>query len=189
MRFPRQESGSHRRLQIRGATGSVCLCNRSVFSPEPHLFWVQDDWQLGAGPNCRVSARRCARVTWEGGGTTGSSRAIGLHCRIFWGGPDRCQLKKTFLQNKPHRLPRSSAKTRGRSGLSGIHEAPRRPRRVRERAAAPRHPSNRGLGSEEYSFALCSKQKYGRRLLAGLPPNNPNSARRETQEHLKITEK
>lgn len=46
-----------------------------------------------------------------------------------------------------------------------------------------------GLGSEEYSFALCSKQKYGRRLLAGLPPNNPNSARRETQKHLKITEK
>lgn len=68
VRFPPQESGSHRRLQIRGATGSVCLCKRSVFSPEPHLFWVQDDWQLGAGPNRSVSARRCARVTWEGGG-------------------------------------------------------------------------------------------------------------------------
>lgn len=117
------------------------LVQQSCLLPASHLFWVEDDWRLGAGPSRRGSACRCAQVGWAGG--MGSRRATGR----AWGGRGRCQLKKTFLQNKPHRLPENSAKTRGRSGLSGIHEALHRPRRVRERAAAPRHPGSQGLGS------------------------------------------
>lgn len=116
---------------------------QSCLLPAPHLFGVQEDWRLGAGPNCKGSACRCAQVGWEGGREAQSDQSSPEDLRA----PGRCQLKKTFLQNKPHRLPESSAKTRGRSGLSGIHEAPHRPRRVRERAAAPRHPPSRGLGS------------------------------------------
>lgn len=127
MRFPRQESGSHRRLQIRGATGSVCLGKRSVFSPEPHLFWVQDDWQLGAGPNRSVSARRCARVTcvcvWGGGkqgaaeplvSTVGSSGAVRTDA----------SLRKHSSKTNPTDFPGAP---RRRVGGAGLVESTRRP--------------------------------------------------------------
>lgn len=125
VRFPPQESGSHRRLQIRGATGSVCLCKRSVFSPEPHLFRVQDDWQLGAGPNRSVSARRCARVTWEGEGG-GQGAAEPLVSTVGSSGAARtdASLRKHSSKTNPTDFPGAP---RRRVGGAGLVESTRRP--------------------------------------------------------------
>lgn len=163
------------------------MCNSVL--PAPHLSGVQDEWRLGAGPSRRGSSCRCAQVGWEAVTPEPQSDGSSPKDLRAWGGQGRCQLKKTFLQNKPHRLPESCAKTRGRSGLEwNPRGAPPPTSRPGARSGpAPSRESGSGL-CLEYSIALCSKQKYGSRLHAGLPPSNPIAETPETQKHLRITE-
>lgn len=156
---------------------------QSCLLPASHLFWVEDDWRLGAGPSRRGSACRCAQVGWAGG--DGKPQSDGSRL----GRPGQMPAEENI---PPKQTPPTSRELREDAWAERAEWNPRGAPPPTSRPGARSGPApSRESGSGlclEYSMALCSKQKYGRRLHAGLPPSSPNTETPETQKHLRIAE-